>query len=151
MEGPISNFPAYKFRLPFGNVPLSNSTAVTTAMSSASGFTVVFLYRQQKNNLGTLLSINSPGRLTPWFQLSSNSRTGLLSLKYRINASSRLHQVDWNLPIHHRKSPLAGKDTAYLLAQIVCLKVKGRICRNKLANKSRYNEMKWIFYYREEN
>lgn len=108
VEGPINNFPAYKFRLPYGNVPLTNSTAVTTAMSSASGFTVVFLYRQQKNNLGTLLSINSPGRLTPWFQISSNSRTGFLTLKYKTNTSSRLHQIDWNLPLHHRKSPLAA-------------------------------------------
>lgn len=109
VEGPINNYPAYKFRLPYGNVPLSNSTAVTTAMSSATGFTVVFLYRQQRNNLGTLLSVNSPGRLTPWFQLSSNAKIGFLSLKYRINVSQRLHQVDWSLPTHHKKSPLAGK------------------------------------------
>ncbi|KAB0799262.1 hypothetical protein PPYR_07142 [Photinus pyralis] len=108
VEGPINNYPAYKFRLPYGNVPLANSTAVTNAMSKASGFTVIFLYRQQKNNLGTLISINSPGRLTPWFQLSTNSRTGLLSLKYRINSSTKLHQSDWSLPVHHRKSPLAA-------------------------------------------
>lgn len=108
VEGPINNYPAYKFRLPYGNVALANSTAVTNAMSKPSGFTVIFLYRQQKSNLGTLISINSPGRLTPWFQLCSNSRTGLLSLKYRINASSKLHQTDWNLPVHHRKSPMAA-------------------------------------------
>ncbi|KAJ8982360.1 hypothetical protein NQ317_013111 [Molorchus minor] len=48
VEGPISKFPAYKFRLPYGNVPLPNSTVVTTAMNNPNGFTVVFLIRQQK-------------------------------------------------------------------------------------------------------
>ncbi|XP_044254503.1 kielin/chordin-like protein [Tribolium madens] len=108
VEGPITNFPAYKFRLPYGNVPLPNSTVVTTAMNSPEGFTVVFLYRQQKNNLGTLISVNSPGRLTPWFQLNSNSKMALLMLKYRIEGSPKLRQMDWELPKHHRKSPLAA-------------------------------------------
>lgn len=109
VEGPIRKFPAYKFRLPYGNVPLLNSTAVTAAMNNPNGFTVVFLIRQQKNNLGTLVSVNSPGRLTPWFQLTSNSKTGSLTLKYRVQGSNRLRQIDWGLPKHHRKSPLAGQ------------------------------------------
>lgn len=108
VEGPIAKYPAYKFRLPYGNVPLPNSTVVTTSMNNPAGFTVVFLFRQQKNNLGTLMSVNSPGRLTPWFQLSSNSRTGLLTLKYRVQGSPKLRQIDWFLARHHRKSPLAG-------------------------------------------
>ncbi|KRT86415.1 hypothetical protein AMK59_1096, partial [Oryctes borbonicus] len=108
VEGPIKNYPAYKFRLPYGNVPLSNSTNVTRAMSSPTGFTVIFLYRQQKNNLGTLISVNSPGRITPWFQLTSNLKTGILSLKYKLNSGSKLHQVDWSLPSHHRKAPMAA-------------------------------------------
>ncbi|KAJ8922717.1 hypothetical protein NQ315_007752 [Exocentrus adspersus] len=108
VEGPIRKFPAYKFRLPYGNVPLANSTVVTSAMNNPNGFTIVFLIRQQKNNLGTLISVNSPGRLTPWFQLSSNSKTGTLTLKYRLQGSNRLRQVDWGLPKHHRKSPLAA-------------------------------------------
>lgn len=115
MEGPIGNYPAYKFRLPYGNVPLSNSTAVTGAMSAPFGFTVVFLYRQQKNNLGTLISVNSPGRLTPWFQLMSNMKTGALTLKYRVESSPKLHQIDWRLPNHHRKSPLAGKSILFFI------------------------------------
>lgn len=109
VEGPIRKFPAYKFRLPYGNVPLPNSTVVTAAMNNPNGFTVVFLIRQQKNNLGTLVSVNSPGRLTPWFQLTSNSKTGSLTLKYRVQGSNRLRQIDWGLPKHHRKSPLAGQ------------------------------------------
>lgn len=109
VEGPIPNYPAYKFRIPYDNVPLLNSTAVTSAMNAPYGFTVVFLYRQQKNNLGTLISVNSPGRLTPWFQLVTNMRTGSLTLKYRVDTSPKLHLVEWRLPSHHRKSPLAGK------------------------------------------
>ncbi|XP_050299675.1 kielin/chordin-like protein [Anthonomus grandis grandis] len=108
VEGPIKNFPAFKFRLPYGNVALSNSDILTQALNSSKGFTVVFLYRQQKNNLGTLISLNSPGRITPWFQLTSNSKTGILSLKYRLRKSNKLVQVDWGLPRHHKKSPLAA-------------------------------------------
>ncbi|CAG9761864.1 unnamed protein product [Ceutorhynchus assimilis] len=108
VEGPIVKYPAYKFRLPYGNVPLSNSNIVTETMNNTKGFTAIFLYRQQKNNLGTLLSVNSPGRLTPWFQLTSNSKTGILTLKYRLRSSNKLNQIDWGLPRHHRKSPLAA-------------------------------------------
>ncbi|CAH2001605.1 unnamed protein product [Acanthoscelides obtectus] len=107
IEGPISKFPAYKFRLPYGNVPLPSSSVVTSVMNNTNGFTVVFIMRQQKNNLGTLLSVNSPGRITPWFQLTSNSRTGILSLKYRLDGSNKPRQLDWELPKHHGKSPLA--------------------------------------------
>lgn len=112
VPGPISRYAAYKFRLPYENVPLANSSVITSAMSSTAGFTVVFVYRQQKYNLGTLISVHSPGRLTPWFQLTSNSKTNMLTLKYRADDSNsgagRLHQVDWSLPSHHRKSPLAA-------------------------------------------
>lgn len=107
VEGPIRNFPAYKFRLPYGNVLLSNATNVTTAMNDPKGFTAIFLIRQQKNNMGTLMSVNSPGRLSPWFQVISNSKTGTLSLKYRLKELSKIKQIDWGLPKHHKKSPLA--------------------------------------------
>ncbi|XP_066245603.1 kielin/chordin-like protein [Euwallacea similis] len=108
VEGPIRKFPAYKFRVTYGNGPLTHSSTVAEAMNNSRGFTVVFLYRQQRNNLGTLLSLHSPGRLTPWFQLTSNSRTGVLTLKYRLRNSNKLNQIDWSLPRHHRKSPLAA-------------------------------------------
>lgn len=108
VEGPINKFPAYKFRLPYNSVPLPNSAMVTKAINNTNGFTLVFVVRQQKNNLGTLLSINSPGRLTPWLQLISNSKTGMLGLKYKIPESKKLRQIDWSLPKHHRKSLMAG-------------------------------------------
>ncbi|KAL3265368.1 hypothetical protein HHI36_009575 [Cryptolaemus montrouzieri] len=108
VEGPIRKFPAYKFRLPYGNVALPNSTEVTAAMNNSKGFTAVFLFRQQKNNLGTLISVNSPGRLTPWFQLTTNSKTGLISLKYRLNSSTKLRLMEWILPRQQRKSPIAA-------------------------------------------
>ncbi|KAL1509121.1 hypothetical protein ABEB36_003911 [Hypothenemus hampei] len=108
VEGPIKNFPAYKFRLLYGNVPLKNSSKVIESMNNPRGFTVVFLYRQQRHNLGTLLSLNSPGRLTPWFLLTSNLKTGILTLKYRLKNSNKMNQIDWNLLKSHRKSPLAA-------------------------------------------
>ncbi|XP_057654712.1 kielin/chordin-like protein [Diorhabda carinulata] len=108
VEGPISHFPAYKFRLPYGNVLISNASNVTTSMNDPEGFTAIFLIRQQKNNVGTLMSVNSPGRLNPWFQIISNSKTGTLSLKYRLKEVSKIKQIDWGLPKHHRRSPLAA-------------------------------------------
>ncbi|KAF7276399.1 hypothetical protein GWI33_010362, partial [Rhynchophorus ferrugineus] len=44
VEGPIAKFPAYKFRLPYGNVPMMNAETVTEAMNKTNGFTVIFLY-----------------------------------------------------------------------------------------------------------
>ncbi|XP_044748450.1 kielin/chordin-like protein [Coccinella septempunctata] len=108
VQGPIHQFPAFKFRQPYGNVPLLNSSEVRSAINNFNGFTVVFVYRQQKNNMGTLLSVNSPGRLTPWFQLNSNSKTGLISLKYKLNSSEKLRQIDWVSPRQQRKSPIAA-------------------------------------------
>ncbi|XP_045479923.1 kielin/chordin-like protein [Harmonia axyridis] len=108
VEGPIQQFPAFKFRQPYGNVPILNSSEIRTAINNSNGFTAVFVYRQQKNNLGTLLSVNSPGRLTPWFQLTSNSKTGLISLKYKLNSSEKLRQMDWVSPRQQRKSPIAA-------------------------------------------
>lgn len=108
VEGPINKFLAYKFRLPYNSVPLPNSALATKAINNTNGFTLVFVIRQQKNNLGTLFSINSPGRLTPWLQLISNSKTGVLGLKYKIPESKKLRQIDWSLPKHHRKTLMAG-------------------------------------------
>lgn len=108
-EGPIKGFPAYKLRLPYGDALVSNATPIVTAMSAPEGFTVAFVFRQQRHTLGTLLSINSPGRLTPWFQVISNMRTGNLILRYRLSARGKLHQISWPLTSHHRKSwPLAA-------------------------------------------
>lgn len=109
-EGPIKGYPAYKLRLPYGDALVSNSSPIVRAMSGNEGFTAVFVFRQQRRTLGTLLSINSPGRLTPWFQIISNMRTGNLILRYRLSSSGKLHQTSWPLTSHHRKSwPLAGK------------------------------------------
>lgn len=108
-EGPIKGYPAYKLRLPYGDALVSNSTPIVKAMSAPEGFTAVFVFRQQRHTLGTLLSINSPGRLTPWFQVISNMRTGNLILRYRLSSRGKLHQTSWPLTSHHRKSwPLAA-------------------------------------------
>lgn len=115
VEGPINKFPAYKFRLAYNSIPLHNSDWITKAINNTNGFTIVFVMRQQKNNLGALLSINSPGRLTPWLQVSSNSKTGLLSLKYKALESKKLRQIEWNLPKHHRKSLMAGNILFFFL------------------------------------
>ncbi|XP_065158286.1 kielin/chordin-like protein [Atheta coriaria] len=109
VEGAILKYPAYKFRLPYENVPLANSSAITEAMMAESGFTVLFLYRQQKNNLGTLISVNSPGKLTPWFQINSNLKTNTLTVRYILVGTHNLRQIDFKLPKQfHRKSSLAA-------------------------------------------
>lgn len=130
VKGPFSGYPAFKFRSPFNRSPLNNSQLITTVLNcnsstsfnenrandapSADGFTTVFLYRQQKNNIGTLISINSPGRLKPWFQITSNSKLGILSVKYRIGGTSgtttnKIWQIEWPLLTKHRKiSPMAA-------------------------------------------
>lgn len=65
------------------------------------------------------MSVNSPGRLTPWFQVISNSKTGILTVKYRLKGLNKIKQIDWGLPKHHRKSPMAGKSSKTKQYQIV--------------------------------
>ncbi|XP_044729538.1 uncharacterized protein LOC123292890 [Chrysoperla carnea] len=103
-EGPIKDLPAYKFRLPYGNVHLSNSTPITSILSGKNGFTLIFIYRQQRKTLGSLLSVNPPGRLSPWFQVTSNLRTGQLILHYRITSDVKQHQVYWPITQQHHKA-----------------------------------------------
>lgn len=51
-EGPIKGFPAYKLRMAFADPFITNTTPITSAIASPGGFTLVFLFRQQKNTLG---------------------------------------------------------------------------------------------------
>lgn len=97
VPGPIRNVPAFKLRPGFGLVQVPNPSAVTSALSSPAGFTLIFVYRQHRKSLGTLLSVHPPGRVTPWFQLASNLRTGQLVTHYRLTTDEKLHQNAWPL------------------------------------------------------
>ncbi|KAK7867882.1 hypothetical protein R5R35_008629 [Gryllus longicercus] len=97
VPGPILNVPAFKLRPGFGLVQVPNPSAVTSALSSSAGFTLVFVYRQHRKSLGTLLSVHAPGRVTPYFQVASNLRTGQLVLHYRLTTDAKLHQNAWSL------------------------------------------------------
>lgn len=95
--GPSAHLPAYKFRPGYNNVLVPGPGAIAAALTAPAGFTLLFVYRQHRKSLGTLLSIHSPGRVTPWFQATSNLRTGQLVLHYRITSDSKLHQNSWAL------------------------------------------------------
>jgi hypothetical protein len=105
--GPSGHLPAYKFRPGYNNVLVPDPGTIAAALTAPAGFTLLFVYRQHRKTLGTLLSIHSPGRVTPWFQLTSNLRTGQLVLHYRVTSDSKLHQNSWALqqqqpvPFHH--------------------------------------------------
>lgn len=95
--GPSAHLPAYKFRPGYNNVLVPDPGAIAAALTAPAGFTLLFVYRQPRKTLGTLLSIHSPGRVTPWFQLTSNLRTGQLVLHYRVTSDTKLHQNSWAL------------------------------------------------------
>lgn len=105
--GPSAHLPAYKFRPGYNNVLVPGPGAIAAALTAPAGFTLLFVYRQHRKSLGTLLSVHSPGRVTPWFQATSNLRTGQLVLHYRVTSDSKLHQNSWALqqqqpvPVQH--------------------------------------------------
>nr|CAD7585667.1 unnamed protein product [Timema genevievae] len=110
VEGPAPGVPAYKLRVNYGNVRVATPDVITAALTRPPGFTAVFVYRQHRKTLGTLLSVHSPGRLSPWFQLTSNLRTGQLVMHYRITTDEKLHQNSWPLQQPIKKNALLAPD-----------------------------------------
>nr|CAD7570531.1 unnamed protein product [Timema californicum] len=95
VEGPSPGVPAYKLRVNYGNVRVATPDVITAALTRPPG---------------TLLSVHSPGRLSPWFQLTSNLRTGQLVMHYRITADEKLHQNSWPLQQPIKKNALLAPD-----------------------------------------
>nr|CAD7404053.1 unnamed protein product [Timema poppensis] len=120
VEGPSPGVPAYKLRVNYGNVRVATPDVITAALTRPPGFTAVFVYRQHRKTLGTLLSVHSPGRLSPWFQLTSNLRTGQLVMHYRITADEKLHQNSWPLQQPIKKNALLAPDQ-----RKVCVGMRG--------------------------
>jgi hypothetical protein len=50
--GPLSHVPAYKFRPGYNNVLVPDPGAIAAALTSPAGFTLFFVYRQQRKSLG---------------------------------------------------------------------------------------------------
>nr|CAD7261369.1 unnamed protein product [Timema shepardi] len=86
---------------------------------------------------GTLLSVHSPGRLSPWFQLTSNLRTGQLVMHYRITADEKLHQNSWPLQQPIKKNALLAPD-------------QRKAYHSKIALQDYRPEREWIFDLRWE-
>ncbi|GLH04338.1 uncharacterized protein GBIM_10069 [Gryllus bimaculatus] len=74
VPGPILNVPAFKLRPGFGLVQVPNPSAVTSALSSSAGFTLVFVYRQHRKSL-------AGGLGWTFVHLSLNSSTNMLRLQ----------------------------------------------------------------------
>ncbi|XP_046394643.1 kielin/chordin-like protein [Ischnura elegans] len=95
---------AYRFRASFSGARLPTPSPVAAALSSTAdpgggrAVSLVFVVRQQRRApLATLLSLHSPGRLSPWFQLTSNLRTNRLVLHYRVPSDRKLHSLSFDL------------------------------------------------------
>ncbi|XP_071452768.1 uncharacterized protein [Hetaerina americana] len=95
---------AYRFRASFSGARLPTPSPVAAALSATAdpgggkAVSLVFVMRQQRRApLSTLLSLHSPGRLSPWFQLTSNLRTSRLVLHYRVPSDKKLHVLTFDL------------------------------------------------------
>jgi len=50
--GPSAHLPAYKFRPGYSNMLIPGPDTVTAALTAPMGFTLLFVYRQQRKSLG---------------------------------------------------------------------------------------------------
>ncbi|KAK3855726.1 hypothetical protein Pmani_013031 [Petrolisthes manimaculis] len=97
-EGPLPDTPAWRLRHPYHNTQLHPSIVPKIASTLHDEVSFYFVYKQHKKTLGSLLSINLPGKIKPFLQLLSNLRTQKLNFFYHTKEDSKTHQASFKLP-----------------------------------------------------
>ncbi|XP_066940204.1 kielin/chordin-like protein [Macrobrachium rosenbergii] len=97
-RGPIPDTPAWRLRAVYDNIQLDPSLVPKIASTLHDELTLYFVYKQHKKTLGSLISINMPGKIKPWFQVISNLKTQRLNVFYHIKEDSKTHQASFQMP-----------------------------------------------------
>ncbi|XP_037800676.1 uncharacterized protein LOC119595641 [Penaeus monodon] len=78
-RGPIPDTPAWRLRAVYDNIQIEPAIVPKIASTLHDEVTFYFVYKQHKKTLGSLLSINLPGRIKPWLQICSTGIGSRLS------------------------------------------------------------------------
>ncbi|CAL4074683.1 unnamed protein product [Meganyctiphanes norvegica] len=68
-KGPIPDTPAWRLRAVYDNIQLDPSMVHKITSTLHSEITFYFVYKQHKKSIGSLLSVNLPGKIKPWLQV----------------------------------------------------------------------------------
>ncbi|XP_047479897.1 uncharacterized protein LOC125032685 [Penaeus chinensis] len=97
-RGPIPDTPAWRLRAVYDNIQIEPAIVPKIASTLHDEISFYFVYKQHKKTLGSLLSINLPGRIKPWLQVISNLKTERLNVFYHIKEDAKTHQASFELP-----------------------------------------------------
>lgn len=105
VSGLFSNVSAWRFHSAFDQAQVPSHVVDDVLnrwprLPTYSGnLSLHFIIRQHKKTIATLVSINSPGKMSPWFRLTSNLKSGpQLILFYHVVENEKLHQKGFDLP-----------------------------------------------------
>ncbi|XP_050705733.1 uncharacterized protein LOC126991080 [Eriocheir sinensis] len=69
-HGPLPDTPAWRLRDPYDNIQLGPDLVHKIASTLHDELSLYFVYKQHKKTLGSLISINLPGKIKPFIQVS---------------------------------------------------------------------------------
>jgi len=97
LKGTASQHPAWRFHPPFDHVQLPHDVVTSFLSHLRCSISLFFSFRQHRKSIATLVSINSPGKMSPWFRVTSNLKHGGLSVFYHIKEDTHLHLQEFDL------------------------------------------------------
>lgn len=97
-RGPLPDTPAWRLRDPYDNIQLGPDLVHKIASTLHDEVSLYFVYKQHKKTLGSLLSINLPGKIKPFIQVVSNLKTQRLNFFYHVKEDTKTHQASFQLP-----------------------------------------------------
>ncbi|GAB6018519.1 hypothetical protein CHUAL_000216 [Chamberlinius hualienensis] len=84
---------AWRFHSSFDHVQLPTNLTSDFLSKLNDELSIVYTYKQHRKTSAALFSINSPGKLSPWLRLISDTKRNQLLLDYRVNHDPKLHQI----------------------------------------------------------
>jgi len=95
--GSHSDAKAWKLHSAFDHVQVPEAVASQLLSRLKDQLHAEFVYRQHRKTVATLLSINAPGKMSPWLRITSNTKLHKLFIYYHIREDNRLHEKIFSL------------------------------------------------------
>lgn len=97
IKGSHPDTKAWRLHNSFDQVQVPEAAAKQLLSKLKDQLWLEFVYRQHRSTVATLLSINSPGKMSPWLRVTSNNKIGKLFVFYRIDEDNKLHEKVFGL------------------------------------------------------